>query len=200
MATKGKTIFRHCNQSFRQTFQEPIHGKEWLRFPKWLGDNLLSQIMRLTIGILVFLALGATSRIHAEKPKSTAGPLNPITRKLVIDPSSTAVPLGKARLIVSPLLRRDGNYAGEYQLKVKPYFFKNETGTLVLEASDDAVRKLQGGGAIDFTGKALTHEDGTSHVVLGKATPSSGDRGSVTFFIVTKNGKFIFNTSYHFET
>jgi hypothetical protein len=156
--------------------------------------------MRLTIWILVFLALGATRCVHAERPKPAAESLNPITRKLFIDPSSTPVPLGKARLIVSPLLRRDGNYAGEYQLKVKPYFFKNETGSLVLGVSEDAVRKLQAGGAINFTGKALTHEDGTSHVVLGKATPSSGERGSLTFFIVTKNGKFIFNSSYHFDT
>jgi hypothetical protein len=156
--------------------------------------------MRLTIGIFVFLALGAMSRIHAEKAKSAAEPLNPVTHKLFIDPSSTAVPLGKARLIVSPLMRRNANYAGEYQLKVRPYFYKNETGSLVLEVSEDAVGKLQAGRPIDFTGKALTHEDGTSHVVLGRATPSSNDRGSVTFFIVTKNGKFIFNTSYHFGT
>jgi hypothetical protein len=157
--------------------------------------------MRLTIGILVFLALGGTSCIHAENAKSTADPPNPMTPKLIIDPSSTAVRLGKARLIVSPLLPRNGNYAGEYQLKVRPYFFKSETGSLVLGVSEDALRKLQAGGAIDFTGKALTHEDGSSHVVLGKATPSSGDRGTVTFWIVTeKNAKIIFKTSYHFET
>ena len=157
--------------------------------------------MRLTIRILGFLALGMTSYIHAENANSAADASNPIARKLIIDPSSTAVPLGKARLIVSPLLPRSGNYAGEYQLKVRPYFFKSETGSLVLAVSEDAIRKLHAGGAIDFAGKALTHEDGTSHVVLGKATPSSDDRGTVTFWIVTeKNAKIIFTTSYHFET
>ena len=82
--------------------------------------------------------------------KSTTGTSNPVTRKLFIDPSSTSVRLGKATLIVGPLTRRGGNYIGDYQLKVRPYFFKSETGTLVLGASEDFVRRLQSGRAIDF--------------------------------------------------
>jgi hypothetical protein len=156
--------------------------------------------MRLIIAVFVFLTPGVTSFIHAERPNSTAARSQPVTRTLVIDPSSTSVALGKASLIVSPLTHRDGNYLGDYQLKVRPYFFKSEKGTLLLSASDDSVRKLQAGTAIDFTGKALTRKNGKTHVVLGKATPSSGDRGSVTFSIITENGKMVFNASYHFET
>ena len=153
--------------------------------------------MRLTIAIFVFLVVSGTSCIYAEKSKSTTETSNPVTRKLFIDPSSTSIRLGKATLIVSPLTRRGGNYIGDYQLKVRPYFFKSETGSLVLVASDDFVRRLQSGRAIDFTGKAVTREDGTTHVVLGRATPLSGDRGTVTFSIVTeKNAKIIFKTSY----
>lgn len=103
-------------------------------------------------------------------------------------------------MIVGPLTHRNGTYVGDYQLKVRPYFFKSEKGTLLLAASDDSVRKLQAGTAIDFTGKAVTRKDGKTHVVLGKATPPSGDRGRVTFSIITENGKMVFNTSYHFET
>src|SRR4029077_11852315 len=104
-------------------------------------------IMRLTIAIFVFLVLSGTSCIYAERSKSTTETSNPVTRKLFIDPSSTSVRLGKATLIVSPLSRRGGNYIGDYQLKVRPYFFKSETGTLVLGASEDFVRRLQSGRA-----------------------------------------------------
>ena len=160
-----------------------------------------SLIARLTIAVFVFQMLGVTSVVHAERPDSTAGTSNAGTRKLVIGPSSTSVALrGKASLIVSPLTHRDGNYVGEYQLKVRPYFFKSEKGSLLLAASDDAVRKLQTGTAINFTGQAVTHKDGRTHIVLGKATPSSRDRGSVTFSIVTDDAKIVFNTSYHFGT
>ena len=99
-----------------------------------------SLIARLTIAVFVFLMLGVTSVVHAERPDSTAGTSNAGTRKLFIDPSSISVALrGKASLIVSPLTHRDGNYVGDYQLKVKPYFFKSEKGSLLLAASDDAV-------------------------------------------------------------
>ena len=158
-----------------------------------------SLIVRLMFAVFVFLTFGVTSVIHAERPNSTAGTSNAGTRKLLIDPSSTSVALrGKASLIVSPLTHRDGNYAGDYQLKVRPYFFKSEKGSLLLAASDDAVRKLQAGTPINFTGEAVTHKDGRTHIVLGRATPSSGDRGSVTFSIITDDAKIVFNTSYHF--
>ena len=162
--------------------------------------RFLTQIMRLTIAIFVFLITGVTSCIAAERSNSTAETSEAVTRKLFIDPSSTSVALGKASLIVSPLTHRNGNYVGEYQLKVRPYFFKSEKGSLLLAAPDDSVRKLQAGTAIDFTGKAVTRKDGKTHIVLGKATSSSGDRGRVKFSIITENGKMVFNTSYHFET
>jgi hypothetical protein len=86
-----------------------------------------SLILRLTIAAFVCLILGVTSVIHAGRPDSTAGTSNAGTRKLFIDPSSTSVALrGKASLIVSPLAHRDGNYVGDYQLKVRPYFFKTK--------------------------------------------------------------------------
>ena len=158
-------------------------------------------IVRLPIAVLVFLILGRMSCVCSERPSSPAATSDAITRKLLIDPSSTSVALrGKASLIVSPLTHRNGNYAGDYQLKVRPYFFKNEKGTLLLAACDDEVRKLQAGKAINFTGKAVTHADGRTHIILGRATPSSIDRGTVTFSIITDDGKMVFNTSYNFET
>jgi hypothetical protein len=155
--------------------------------------------MRLTVAVFVFLIVGRISCIYAERSNSTAKTFDAITRKLFINPSSTSVALGaKASLIVGPLTHRNGNYVGDYHLKVRPYFFKSEKGSLLLAASDDAVRKLQAGTAINFTGKAVTHKDGRTHIVLGRATPSSADRGSVTFSIITDDGKMVFNTSYHF--
>jgi hypothetical protein len=92
-----------------------------------------SLIVRLTIAVFVFLILGVASVIYAEGPNSAGATANAGTRKLFIDPSSTSVALrGKASLIVSPLTHRNGNYAGDYQLKVRPYFSKSEKGSLLL--------------------------------------------------------------------
>jgi len=159
----------------------------------------LWRIERSTIAVLVLLTLNGISSLHADTAKPTVATSDTVTRKLIIDPSATSVALGKASLIVSPLTHRNGNYVGNYRLKVRPYFFKNEKGSLLLAAPDDSLRKLQTGTAVNFTGKVVTYEDGRIHVVNGRATPASADHGSVTFSIVTDNGKLVFNTSYHFE-
>jgi hypothetical protein len=154
--------------------------------------------MKLTIPILVFLIVADTRCVNAAKSNSVGESSGAITRTLLIDPSSASIASAKASLIVSPLKHRSGNYVGDYQLKVRPYFFKSEKGSLLLGASDESVRKLQAGTAINFRGKAVTRKDGKTHTVLGKATPSSGDRGSVVFSILTDNGTMVFDTSYHF--
>jgi hypothetical protein len=163
------------------------------------GSHLCS-IVGSTIAVLVFLIPGGISSLHSDTSKPATETSAALARRLVIDPSATSVALGKANLIVSPLTHRNGNYVGNYGLKVRPYYFKSEKGSLLLAASDDSVRKLQAGTAVNFTGKAVTQKDGRIHNVLGKATPSSPDRGSVTFSIVTDDGKLVFSTSYHFET
>src|SRR6185436_8335854 len=139
-----------------------------------------SLIARLTIAVFVLQMLGVTSVVHAERPDSTATS-SAGTRKLLIGPSAASVALGKASLIVSPLTHRGGNHVGDYQLNGRPYVFKSGKGSLLLAASDDAVRKPAAATAINFTGQAVTHKDGRTHIVLGRATPSSCDRGSVTF-------------------
>ena len=153
-----------------------------------------------TIAVFVFLLLGGISSLYSDTSKPTAETSGALTHKLVIDPSATSVRLGKASLTVSPLKHRNGNLVGNYRLKVRPYYFKSEKGSLVLVASDNSLRKLHAGTAINFTGTAVTHEDGRIHTVVGRATPSSADRGSVTFSIATDDAQLVFNTFYHFET
>src|SRR4030081_2290507 len=104
----------------------------------------LSQIMKLTIMVSVFLMLGVTSRIHAERSNSTAATSGTVTRKLFIDPSFSSVALGgKASLIVSPLTHRNGNYVGEYQLKVRPYFFRSHKSSSLPGSGKNSVSNPQ---------------------------------------------------------
>jgi len=154
--------------------------------------------MKVAIAVFAFLILAGTDRSNAGTANLIAESSGAITRTLFIDPSSASVALGKVNLTVSSLRHQSGNYVGEYQLRVRPYFFKSESGSLLLAASDDSVRKLQAGTAIAFTGKAVTFKDGKIHTVIGKATPSAGDHGNVRFSIITANGTMVFNTSYHF--
>jgi len=148
--------------------------------------------------LVVALALLAIHRGPAQTLGSPSNLPESVSRRMFIDPSSSSVSLGKAKLTVSPLVQKGTVYSGDYQLTVTPYFFKSQKGGLVLAASGDLVAQLAQGKAVEFTGKATNSADGTSKVVRGKATPSTPDQGAVTFSILTDNGEMAFNTFYHF--
>lgn len=122
----------------------------------------------------------------------------PVGRRLFVEPCSASIRLGKVSLVVTPLLHRGKTCTGSYQLKVLPYFFKNEKGTLVLDASDDLVKTLMLGRPVSFVGKATNSRTGKVRKIVGKAVPSVGDTGRVTFSINTEFGPMVFNTKYHF--
>jgi len=121
--------------------------------------------------------------------------------KLTIGPSSASLAGGKARLTTTEFRRKAGKYAGEYQLKVTPYFFKNENGTLSIIASDEAVRKLASGTAVTFGGKAVTAGSGKTRNIKAKATPAGTNavKGSITISIPTENGELVFESDYTFR-
>ena len=143
---------------------------------------------------MLFVSKGADAQAVVSPPVNAAQ----ASRIMFVDPSSTKVSLGKVNLIVNPLTRKGNLYVGEYEIKVTPYYFKNERGTLELVAPDDSVQKLLGGIPIKFTGKATDNKNSKPKVIIGNVTPSANDRGNVTFTIVTDNGLMVFNTSYHF--
>ncbi len=116
--------------------------------------------------------------------------------RMFVAPSSTKVSLGKVALSVSPLGKQGGYYVGTYRLKVTPYFFKNETGTLTLGNGEDLFGKLVAGTTVPFTGKATSGKDGMVKTVNGSVTPSGSSQGAVSFTVVTENGPMTFNTSY----
>jgi hypothetical protein len=101
-------------------------------------------------------------------------------------------------LIVGALRRDAGTYIGDYQLKVSPYFFMSEKGTLSMIVSDESLRKLTQGIPVSVTGQATTKKSGKTRAVNAKLTPAAKDRGSVTFSFIADDTKLIFKTSYRF--
>jgi len=149
-------------------------------------------------GLSAFLALAILFPLDRADAQGSAAPSAGLgKRRLFIDPSSTSVKLGRASLIVTPLAPRANTYVGDYRLKVVPYFFKSEKGPLLLAAPQDSYRRLVEGMAVEFTGVATNQKNGKIKVVTGKITPSTNDRGQVTFSVATDNGELVFNTCYH---
>ena len=124
-----------------------------------------------------------------------------LVRELRIDPSTTSVPLGKARLTVDTLTRgkngADGLQGG-YKVEVSPLSFASEEGRLTISVSGEMLRKLAGGQEVDFAGQAVS-SSGSNSSVQGTATPGKDgkDSGSIRVRIDSKKGKLIFKTTYH---
>jgi hypothetical protein len=119
-------------------------------------------------------------------------------RRLFVDPSSSRVKLGKADLALTALAPKGDMYVGEYRLRVVPYFFKNEQGSLALTAPKESYQRLAQGSAVEFKGVATNKKNGKRKIITGKITPITSDRGRVTFSVETENGQMVFNTLYHF--
>jgi hypothetical protein len=153
--------------------------------------------IRLTkVVILTLLVVCFTHLLNAKSP-STVDKREPIAPTLIIDPSSSAVSLGRAYLSVDPLVHKGNAYVGGYQLRVVPYVFKSEKGMLELNASDDVIRMFLEEKAVPFSGKATNNKNGKPKSIAGKISPSTKSQGSVTFSVKTDNGTIVFNTTYH---
>ena len=123
-------------------------------------------------------------------------------RELRIDPATTGVPLGKAKLSVDPLVRAEGKgkdgLQGNYKVEVSPISLASEDGSLTVAVTSEALRKLAGGQPVDFTGQAVS-TSGSQSAVQGTATPSKDnkDTGAIRVRIDSKKGKLVFKTTYH---
>jgi hypothetical protein len=136
--------------------------------------------------------------ISADVSGSSVIKLMPAGRRLFVDPCSASIPFGRVSLVVSPLSYTGKTCVGSYRLKVFPYFFKNENGTLVLDASDRLIKTLMSGRPVGLVGKATNRKDGKVKDIVGKAIPSINQKGKVTFSINSEFGLIVFNTTYHF--
>lgn len=152
--------------------------------------NTFRRSSLLFAACLVFCLGAATGRAE-EAP----------VRELRIEPATTGVPFGKAKLSVEPLRRGKGggeSFQASYKVEVSPMSFASEDGSLTISVSNENLRKLAAGQPVEFTGQAVSTSGNTS-AVNGTATPSkeSKDSGAIRVRIDSKKGKLVFKTTYH---
>jgi hypothetical protein len=146
------------------------------------------------IALLALLAPLCASAMAAPSTNSAATNL-----LLIIDRSSAVVSGGKATLSIGPLKRAGDIYAGDYLMKVSPYFFKGEKGRLAIVVSDESLAKVTKGIPAEITGTATTSgKDGQTRRIDATATPSDNNRGALKLWFISGDRKMVFNTSYRF--
>jgi hypothetical protein len=148
------------------------------------------------LSLVLVMMIAGFGTVAMEKP--AAGLRG--TSRMEIEPSSASLAGGKANLTTTALRREAAKYVGNYDIKVRPYFFKSEKGTLSFAVSDELLRKLAKGTVVDFAGSAVTTGSGKSRAVKVRVTPAGVGmaNGSLTISITTENGELVFATEYTF--
>jgi len=116
--------------------------------------------------------------------------------RFFVAPCSTPVTGGKASLVIGSLQGNAETYVGNYELKVTPYFFMNETGSLSMTLPMESARKLDQGLAVAATGQAVTKKNGKTRKVNATLTPTTKDAGSVTFAFTGESTNLTFKSTY----
>jgi hypothetical protein len=152
-----------------------------------LMKYILALLLLAFFGAPLGLALAATNSPSAD-------------RDLIIAPSAMRVAAGKATLSIGVLQRTNGSYTGAYTMKVAPYFYKSEHGTLKIIVSDESLAKLGRGTVATITGTATTSgTNGKTRHIDATATPENGDRGKLKLWFLSGERKMIFEPTYEFR-
>lgn len=119
--------------------------------------------------------------------------------RVVVEPAKISIYVGSVTMTFSPATRKGGAYEADYAAKVFPFFFMGEKGKLVLDAPDDALRRLARGETVEFTGRGVS-ANGKERRFEGRVSPADVTSGKLKVrVIVSKRIELIFNTTYRFE-
>jgi hypothetical protein len=139
---------------------------------------------------------GLIARVFGEE---VAARLAPANRVLMIERSFTRVAGGKATLIIGPLRRTNDIFGGEFRMKIVPYFFKNDQGTLAIVITPECFAKASKGLTVDIAGTATTAgKNGMVRKINAVATPVDNDHGALKLWFTVDERKMVFETKYRF--
>jgi hypothetical protein len=163
--------------------------------PKVYLPSLMRRLMMATC--LVFsIPLVAEDTPTQPDPVRESEPAH--TRVVSIEPSNAKdVPAMRITLTTAPMQRTAFGYNSDYAVKVFPFFFFNETGSIRINVEPDALEALGVGEVISFTGEAV-NQNSRRRLVEGRAYPADTMSGRIRIVVKVGSIELIFKTTYRF--
>jgi len=146
--------------------------------------------------VLFLLFLAASWRAAQGAATATAPVAD--SRVLLLDNCVMPLPTAKATLIVGPLTRTNGVYVGDFKVKVFPYFFKSDRGSLAINVPDQTLTAIHQGKTVAITGTSTSAKNGKVRHVEIRALPKDNDQGTVCLWFMVGDQKMFFTSTYHF--
>ena len=144
-----------------------------------------------------FLLLLASSLVRGQ----SVGPASsPASRGLVLEKCTMPLTTATATLIVGPLARTNGIYAGDFKVKVFPYFFKSDWGRLAIQVPDTALTAMNLRQTVAISGTSTSTKNGMVRDIHITAVPQDGAHGTVRLWFMVEDQKMIFTTAYQFKS
>ena len=118
-------------------------------------------------------------------------------RSLTIAECELSLPLARVTLVPGTLTPQGDLYTGSYQVRVLPLPIGNESGRMSVRVPEEALRRLERGQTVTFTGEAV-NQRGLRRQVDARATPSGPDAGRVHLRITADGRRLVFDADYRF--
>lgn len=154
---------------------------------------------RRFIALLALALAGGIGRAAEQAVATAEAPVKGY-ESVEVAASKTSIYLGYVSMRMPTFARKGEAFESTYVAKVVPFVFYNESGKLSVQFTDEMLRQLERGEAVDFKGLAV-RDDGAERPVTGRATPAGvGIReGKIKVRVAySKKLELIFNTSYRF--
>jgi hypothetical protein len=115
--------------------------------------------------------------------------------RVAVPAMKTSIYVGSVTLSTSDFVRDGETYAADYEARVFPWAFWNETGTIMIDAPEEQMKRLHEGETIELTGAATNHKNKPRTVSI-KATPGETPGGRIKVRIKADGVELIFNGDY----
>lgn len=150
----------------------------------------------LAAAVALLGGAGYYLRIHASKQMQRK--VVETQGEIAISPMRASIAaVGSVRLITGAFERDGDRLAANYEAKVAPFFFLNETGRFSISLPAKELRGLGAGEARSFTGEAVNHQ-GRKRLINGRAEPASPDQGDLTVKVSVNDDELVFKGAYRF--
>lgn len=155
--------------------------------------------LRPTLLLGCALLLAAASAVCGAEASGSATALAAYGRAETQPAETTIFLFNKILLTTQGFERKGATYETNYSAKVSPFKSLSENGRLTIDVSDDQLRQLERGEAVDFTGRAVS-KGGGRHSVSGTAIPADKTTGKLKVHIDASVVTLRFETTYRFTS
>lgn len=163
-----------------------------------MSVSFFEMISGLRLALLLVLWVPLAAEAPPTQSDKVLEPEPSYTRIVEVEPSHAKNTLAmRITLAAKPMRRTSHGYESTYSVKVFPFFFFNETGTIRIDLEPGGLDLLDGGEVISFTGEAVNHRR-NRRLVTGRAHPADELSGRIRMVVKVSGIELVFDTGYRF--